>query len=112
MILQSDNGDEFVAAVIVELKLLWSELVLVNGRPRHSQSQGSIERSNQDVSNMVLNWCHDNNSAKWSLKYDNNSAIGLKFVKFHKNNSFHSGIDTKFFANFKKFSIIVVALFI
>ena len=43
--LQSDNGREFVASFIVELKLLWPDCVVVNGRPRHPESQGSVERS-------------------------------------------------------------------
>ena len=62
MILQRDNGRKFVTAAISEFKLLWPEF------------SGSIERSNQDVSNMAFNWCHENKSTKWS--------IGLKFVKF------------------------------
>jgi len=45
-ILQSDNGREFTALVISELKLMWPELVIVHGKPRHPPSQGSIERSN------------------------------------------------------------------
>ena len=39
-ILQSDNGSEFTAQIIVELKELWPDLVLVHGKPRHPQSQG------------------------------------------------------------------------
>ena len=42
-ILQSDNGTEFTAKVIAELKLLWPDLVMVHGKPRHPQSQGSVE---------------------------------------------------------------------
>ena len=34
LILQSDNGKEFVAKVIHELKLLWPKCKLVNGSPR------------------------------------------------------------------------------
>ena len=34
-ILQSDNGSEFTASVIVELKLLWPDLLLVHGKLRH-----------------------------------------------------------------------------
>ena len=34
-ILQSDNGREFTANIITELRSLWQELVLVDGRPRH-----------------------------------------------------------------------------
>ena len=48
-ILQSDNGKEFVASIITELKQLWPDLKIVHGRPRHPQSQGSVERSNGEV---------------------------------------------------------------
>ncbi|CAF4516747.1 unnamed protein product, partial [Didymodactylos carnosus] len=39
-ILHSDNGKEFVASVITELKSLFPNLCFVRGRPRHPQSQG------------------------------------------------------------------------
>ena len=48
-ILQSDNGSEFTAEVISELKLMWPRLVIVHGKPRHPQSQGSVERANGDI---------------------------------------------------------------
>jgi len=48
-ILQSDNGREFTAEVISEVASLWPQLVLINGRPRYPQSQGSIERANASV---------------------------------------------------------------
>eukprot|EP00102_Acyrthosiphon_pisum_P013097 XP_008182522.1 PREDICTED: KRAB-A domain-containing protein 2-like [Acyrthosiphon pisum] len=83
-ILQSDNGREFVNSVINELKDLWPECVIVHGRPRHPQSQGSIERSNQDVEHMLRAWMADNKSKKWS--------VGLNFVQFQKNSSFHRTI--------------------
>ncbi|XP_029348381.1 KRAB-A domain-containing protein 2-like, partial [Acyrthosiphon pisum] len=83
-ILQSDNGREFVNSVINELKDLWPECVIVHGRPRHPQSQGSIERSNQDIEHMLRTWMADNKSKKWS--------VGLNFVQFQKNSSFHRTI--------------------
>lgn len=50
MILQSDNGREFVNYVLDELKPLWLEcIIFVRGRPKQSQSQESIERANQNV---------------------------------------------------------------
>ncbi|CAF0866126.1 unnamed protein product [Didymodactylos carnosus] len=42
-LLHSDNGREFVANVIIELKKLFPDLVFVRGRPRHPQSQGCID---------------------------------------------------------------------
>ncbi|RDD40124.1 KRAB-A domain-containing protein 2 [Trichoplax sp. H2] len=48
-ILHSDNGREFVNATIEQLKDRWHGCHLVRGKPRHSQSQGSVERANQDV---------------------------------------------------------------
>lgn len=53
-ILQSDNGSEFTVAVISELKLLWPYLLMVHGKPKHSQSQRSVERLNCDVKDMLI----------------------------------------------------------
>lgn len=83
-ILQSDNGREFVNHVISELVSLWPELKIVHGKPRHSQSQGSVERANQDIENMIGSWMKDNDSTKWSE--------GLRYVQFMKNRAYHSGI--------------------
>lgn len=38
VILQLDNGSEFTAVFIRELKKLWPELCLVHVKPRHPQS--------------------------------------------------------------------------
>ncbi|XP_063592188.1 KRAB-A domain-containing protein 2-like [Penaeus indicus] len=72
-ILQSDIGAEFTAKGISELKIIWPKLVLVHGKPRHTQSQGSM-----------VAWMGDNNTTDWS--------IGIKFVQFQKNSSLHAGI--------------------
>ena len=62
-ILQTDNGREFCGAagksvelsdeemtdIISELKDVWAECRIVHGRPRHSQSQGGIERLNRSI---------------------------------------------------------------
>jgi transposase InsO family protein len=66
-ILQSDNGREFVAKVIEELKILWPQMIIVHGRARHPQSQGSVERANGDVKKMLGLWMKDNNSKNWPL---------------------------------------------
>ena len=75
-ILHSDNGKEFVNEVIDNLVILWPGLKIVHGKPRHSQSQGSVERANQDVENMLACWMADQNTDKWS--------DGLRFIQFQK----------------------------
>ena len=75
-ILHSDNGREFVNSVINELFIYWPELKIVHGKPRHNQSQGSFQRANQDVENMVASWMKDNRTTNWSN--------GLRFVQFMK----------------------------
>lgn len=75
--LQSDNGREFVNCIIEELTVMWRFA-------RHSQSQGSVERGNRDVEEMIRAWMIDNDSTQWSE--------GLRFCQYQKNNSFHSGI--------------------
>ena len=47
-ILQSDNGREFANQLVEEITKLWPECKMVHGKPRHSQSQGSVERNNLD----------------------------------------------------------------
>jgi len=44
--LQSDNGREFFNELINSLREMWPDLNIVHGKPRHSQSQGSVERAN------------------------------------------------------------------
>lgn len=80
-ILQSDNGREFTADVIKELVHMWPDCKIVHGRPRHPQSQGSIERCNQDIENMLRAWMNDNGSTDW--------AMGCRYVQWQKNTSKH-----------------------
>ncbi len=81
LILQSDNGPEFVAKIIHELKTMYNGS---SERPRHPQSQGSVERANGDVKNMLSLWLKDNNTKDWPL--------GIRIVQQQKNNSYHSTI--------------------
>ncbi|XP_076036969.1 KRAB-A domain-containing protein 2-like [Oratosquilla oratoria] len=62
VILQSDNGSEFTSQVITELKEVWPKLTLVHGKPRHPQSQGSVERANGDIKDMLVAWMADKDS--------------------------------------------------
>lgn len=83
-ILHSDNGREFCNRVISELCAMWKDVKIFHGKPRHSQTQGSVERANQDIQNMLTAWMNDNDTNKWS--------DGLPFVQFAKNTTYHEGI--------------------
>ena len=81
-ILHSDNGREFDNDLMRQLSEKW-KFKIVRGKARHSQSQGSVERCNQDVENILRSWMQTNGNG-W--------AEGLKFVQFTKNTLYHSGI--------------------
>lgn len=81
--LHSDNGGEFVNKIISAVATKWPNLKLVHGKPRHSQSQGSVERSNQDIEAMIATHIQDTQKSNWSHF--------LKFIQFKKNNAHHSG---------------------
>ena len=83
MILQSDNGREFSGAamnsrqlrlsdqdiddIISEIKKLWPECRMVRGSPRHSQSNGGVERLNRTVEGKLGAWMKENNCKNWSV---------------------------------------------
>ncbi|XP_077289531.1 KRAB-A domain-containing protein 2-like [Arctopsyche grandis] len=83
-VLQFDNGREFCNNIIENLKPIWPGLKIVHGKPQHTQSQGIVERANQDVENMLKAWMLDQHCNNWSK--------GLDYVQFMKNKAFHSGI--------------------
>lgn len=62
---QSDNGREFKNKHFWSLKNLFPAIGFVHGRPRHSQSQGSVERANQDIEKMLVCWMNENKCSKW-----------------------------------------------
>ncbi|CAB4413344.1 unnamed protein product [Rhizophagus irregularis] len=79
LILQSDNGKEFVSSIIIELVNLWSTIQIINGRLRHPASQGLVERANGILETKLGKWMEDNNRQDWSF--------GLRFVIYAMNNS-------------------------
>lgn len=101
-ILQSDNGaefsnqayktktvrleEDFVKEVIDEIANVWPDVKMVHGRPRHSQSQGGIERLNRTCQDKLGKWMAVNKSNKWS--------IGRLFVRWQINTQLHSTIGT------------------
>ena len=82
-ILQTDNGREFVNKIVHKM-LEDFNIKMVNGAPRHSQSQGSVERGNKDIEDLIFTWQKTNNSSKW--------AEALDQIQFMKNTRFHRGI--------------------
>jgi len=81
LILQHDNGKEFCNKVIKRLKDLYPDCVIVRGRPRHPQTQGSVERGNQDIHYLVGNWMKRFDSSAWS--------VGIYIVAQQKNDRYH-----------------------
>ena len=53
-ILHSDNGREFVNEIVSDVTKSWpGKVTIVNGRPRHPQSQGLVEQGNSTVEKML-----------------------------------------------------------
>ena len=53
-ILHSDNGHEFVNAIVASLCKEWpGEVTIVNGRPRNPKCQGLVEQGNGTVEKML-----------------------------------------------------------
>ena len=85
-ILQMDNGKEFENNPVRLLEKMWPRLRIVHGRPRHPQSQGSVERTDAEVTRLLRNWRGENGGkdASW--------VQGLPFVQFQINKAYNSGI--------------------
>lgn len=79
-IIQSDNGKEFTAAIIKELVCLWPSVKIINGRPRHPQSQGLVERANGILQQKLGKWKEDTGRNDWSF--------GLRSVVLSMNHSY------------------------
>ena len=87
-ILQSDNGREFknvnLATMIREL---WPSCRIVHGKPRHPQSQGSVERVNQEIKKVLGALMRENNDPCW-VKY-------VSLAQHSINTSPHSTLGNK-----------------
>ncbi|CAF1558374.1 unnamed protein product, partial [Didymodactylos carnosus] len=88
-ILQSDNGKEFTAGVIKDLKLIWPGVAIINGRPRHPQSQGLVERSNATLYDILGKILQDRGADRWTERlpvavYSMNTSLarGVKTTPF------------------------------
>ena len=85
LILQSDNGREFKNALLFNiLNENWPLTKIINGKPRHPETQGSVERANQDIKRHFTVMMFDNSENSW-VKF-------VRQVQYKKNTSFHSTI--------------------
>ena len=62
-ILQSDNGTEFKGALTILLRQ--HGIKIINGRPRHPQSQGMVEKGNHILKEKIGAWQSDHQSSAW-----------------------------------------------
>ena len=83
-VLQSDDGRKFVNSVITELSAMLDGLKIVHGKPRHSQSQRSVERANRYIEDVIMTWLQSNSTSHW--------GDGLRFIQVMKNKTYHEGI--------------------
>ena len=86
LLLQSDNGREFVNKVIQNLEAMWPGLKIIHGRPRHSQSQGGVERLNRTFNEMLNKWLADNPGKTWKE--------GVGFLQWQHNTRLQEGFST------------------
>ncbi|XP_022907046.2 KRAB-A domain-containing protein 2-like [Onthophagus taurus] len=82
VILHSDNGREFVNSVLTELHAMWNDIKVVHGKPRHSQSQGSVERANRDIEEMLATWMAENNSNDWPSGLKSSLSFRYLAIRF------------------------------
>lgn len=82
--LQSDNGREFVNKLLVTMLENWPGCSQIHGHPRYPQSQGSVERCNGTVEEMI--------GAVLSKWQNNNWTKAMFYVMFAKNTQVHETI--------------------
>ena len=96
-ILHSNNGREFSNHLLFStLAEKLPSIKIIHGKPRHPESQGAVERANRDIKDALFTMMFDNGNDQCWVKY-------LRWVKFHKNKSYHSTIKmTPFEAVYNK----------
>ncbi|CAF3025081.1 unnamed protein product, partial [Rotaria sp. Silwood2] len=65
-ILQSGNEKEFVAQIIKHMRKTWTDLVIINGKYRHSETQRLIEYDNHTLEMALDKWMHCHHTNNWS----------------------------------------------
>lgn len=72
-------------AVITEIKQLWPDCRMVRGSPRHSESNGGVERVNRTVQAKLGAWMQETRSRKWS--------VGCRLIMWRYNTQHHRTVD-------------------
>ena len=88
-IFHSDNGREFVNQLLHSLLDQWSSnnITFVNGCPRHSQSQGLVERGNRVIQEKIAaTKCEEGYEGKVSFPW----ASWLPSIMFNMNTQWHA----------------------
>ena len=70
----------------MEVRNLWPECVVVTGTPRHSESNGGVERVNQTVQQKLHAQMKKHNSTRWS--------IGCKTIQWQINTQYHATVKS------------------
>ncbi|CAF2024314.1 unnamed protein product [Rotaria magnacalcarata] len=65
-ILQSNNGKQFVAEIINEIRKTWTDLVILNGKVLHAEAQALIEHDNHTLAIALWKWMQCNHTDNWS----------------------------------------------
>ena len=87
-ILQSDNGREFKNVNLAKMiRELWPSCRIVHGKPRHPQSQGSVERVNREIKKVLGALMRKNRDPCW-VKY-------VSLAQHSMNTSPHSTLENK-----------------
>ena len=79
-ILQCDNGTEFKDTVLLLLKKYG--IKVLNGRPRHPQTQGLVEKHNSTLKRELQAWIQDSGCRHW--------AQALPEIALSMNHQIHS----------------------
>jgi transposase InsO family protein len=91
-VLHTDNGGEFENQHMHSLCAEWN-VKLVHGQPRKSSTQGSVERANQDIENIIMTWESQFRRSDW--------AANLPIFQLMKNNRLVDRENSKFEIFFK-----------
>ena len=87
-ILQSDNGSEFKNVNLTNMiRELWPGCKVIHGKPRHPESQGSVERVNREIKKVL-----------GALMRKANDNCWVKFIpqaQYSINTSPHSALENK-----------------